>query len=61
MSKQEKKVPTLNTEDKEKSASIMLAINLDSAFKLYSFRIITHDQFVTQTKELISFFTQNIK
>lgn len=45
----------------ERSASIMLAINLDSAFKLYSFRIIDHTEYVLRTKELVKQFNQNVK
>lgn len=35
------------------SASIMLAIEIDSSFKLYSFHIISPEQYVERLKELV--------
>ncbi len=51
----------ITQEEAEKASAIMLAINLDSAFKLYSFRILTHQQFVSQAKELVQLFIENTK
>ncbi len=55
------KTVKLTQAEREKSSAIMLSINLESAFKLYSYRIISHEQFVSQTKELVSLFTKNIE
>lgn len=42
-----------------KSAAIMHAIEIDSNFKLYSYRIISPEQFASRTQELIKFFQQS--
>lgn len=47
--------------DNVKSAAIMHAIEIDSNFKLYAHRIISHEQFITRTQELIQFFNQTVK
>lgn len=33
--------------------AIMLAVELESAFKLYSYRILTPEQFIARTNELV--------
>ncbi len=44
----------LNQIDKKLSASIMLAIEMDSTFKLYSYRIIDQNAFMHRVSELIA-------
>lgn len=39
--------------DKIKANCIMHAIEIESNFKLYSYRIITHEVFIERTKELV--------
>lgn len=51
----------LTKEEANLSAAVMLAIELDSNFKLYSYRIIGADQFIEKTKELIQFYKSNTK
>lgn len=48
-------------EEKQRSAAIMLAIEIDSAFKLYSFRIIDHETYVQQVTDLTKFYHHTIK
>lgn len=56
-----KKVPQLTQQDKDLSSSIMLAIELDSSFRLYSFKIISHEQYISRTKELVQHFNKSRK
>ena len=42
--------------DTKLSKAIMLAIELDSSFKLYSFRIISPEQYQERVNELVSFY-----
>ncbi len=44
-----------------KSASIMHAIEIDSAFKLYSYRIISHEQYVARVQNLVQLFNHNME
>lgn len=57
----ETKTPELTQNEKEQSAAIMHAVNMDSNFKLYSYRIIDHATFISRTKELIALFKSNCK
>lgn len=42
------------------SAAIMLAIDLDSTFKMYSYRCISAEQYTERVKELTQFFTNEL-
>lgn len=55
------KTQKLTKDEAVKSAAIMHAIEVDSAFKLYSFRIISHEQYVSRIQNLVTLFNQNIK
>lgn len=44
-----------NLLDRNLSAAISLAIELDGSFRLYSYRVITPEQFISRAEELISF------
>ncbi len=43
------------------SASIMLAVQTDSAFKLYAHRVISHEQYRSQIAELVGNYRSSIK
>ncbi len=49
----------LTPTEKTLSASIMLAVDLDSSFKLYSFRVITPDQYNERVTTLVNNFIDN--
>lgn len=51
--------PQIQQEDKNRSAAIMLAIEISSNFKLYSYRIISHIDFTNRTIELLQVFDQS--
>lgn len=53
--------PSQKQADTILSAAIMHAIEMESNFKLYTYRIISQDQYITRTKELIQFFDQTLK
>ena len=42
--------------DSNLSAGIMLAVELDSAFKLYSFRVIDRNVFISKLNELVDYY-----
>lgn len=39
--------------------AIMLSVELESNFKLYSYRVITHEQFIDKVSELVQYY-QNV-
>lgn len=41
----------------ELQAAIMLAIDLESSFKLYSYRCLSPEAFIERTKHLVDLFT----
>lgn len=47
--------------DKQKSAAIWLSIDIEANFKLYSYRIISHDQFIARTNELVKLYQKATK
>ncbi len=47
---------TRTQEEINKSAAITHAIEVKSAFELYAYRIITHDQYISQITDLVNFF-----
>lgn len=51
----------LTKKDKERSDAIMHAIEIASNFQLYSYHVVSPEQFVNRTKELIQFFHQSKK
>lgn len=55
------KTPSKAQSDHIQSAAIMHAIEIESNFKLYSYRVISHEQFIARTKELIQFFNQSVR
>jgi len=57
----ELKAPKMSDTDKKLSGSIMHAIEIDSAFKLYSFRIISPEQYISRIAELIGLFNTSSK
>lgn len=46
----------LDKRNKELSAAIALSVELDGAFKLFSYRVIAPEQFVSKAKELVEFY-----
>ncbi len=54
---------TLSTKDMEhlKTASIMIAVNMETAFKLYSYRCIGEEQYQSRIDELIAQYQQERK
>lgn len=50
----------LTQQEKNQSAAIMHAVEIESSFKLYSYRIISHEQFVSRVTELTQLFQKNI-
>lgn len=61
MSQKTNKIPQLTQEEKDKASSIMLSVEIESNFKLYSYRIITHQQFTARVNELIQHYQNNTK
>lgn len=55
------KVAPMTEHEKTLSATIMLAVEMDSAFKLYSYRIIDHDTFISRVAGLIAIHEKNKK
>lgn len=51
----------LEKDSKSLSASIMLAIDLESNFKLYSYRCLTEEQFKERTYILVAQYKQETK
>ena len=51
----------LDQRNRKLSAAIMLAVDLESSFKLYSFRCIDVDNYIHRVDELISFYKKAIK
>lgn len=47
--------------DRQKSAAIWLSIDIEANFKLYSYRIISHDQFIARTNELVKLYQKALK
>ena len=47
--------------EKNQSAAIMLAIEIASNFKLFSYRIVDHEQFTLRTLELLQAFDHSYK
>lgn len=47
---QQKKIEAL------RAAAILLSIDVESNFKLYSYRIVDHDQFVQRLEEIIGLY-----
>lgn len=45
--------------ENNRSAAIMLAIEISSNFKLYSYRILPHEQFTQRTIELLQVFDKS--
>lgn len=56
MKPETKQIPSKAKSDHQLSVAIMHAIEIESNFKLYTYRIISPEQYVTRTKELIQFF-----
>jgi hypothetical protein len=50
------KTPQVTPEEQIKAASIMHAIEVKTAFELYAYRILSHEQFTDRIKELIQLF-----
>lgn len=48
-------------EDKRKGSAIMHAVETASAFQLYSYRIISHEQFISRVEELIALYQSQTK
>jgi hypothetical protein len=48
-------------QDTHRSAAILHAIEIESNFKLYSYRIIDHDVFLQRTLELTQLLTKTLK
>lgn len=46
--------------DAIKATAIMHAIEVSSSFKLYSYRIISHEQYIQRITELVGIFTHQI-
>ncbi len=64
MSKTEKNTEkTLSSKDMDylKTASIMIAVNMETAFKLYSYRCIDELQYQSRIEELIAQYQQERK
>lgn len=53
--------PAPTKEDIIRGASIMLAIEISSSFKLYSYHIIDHSEYQNRIKELVDFYLHQIK
>lgn len=45
-------------QNQEKNASIMLALELEQAFKMMSYRIIPTDNYVERCKEIVQYYIQ---
>jgi hypothetical protein len=56
-----KTIPSKSKSDHQQSVAIMHAIEIESNFKLYSYRVISHEQFLTRTKELVQYFKNEMK
>ena len=55
------KTPKLTDKEAQLSASIMHAVEIDSSFKLYSFRVISEEQFINRVLELTQIYKTNFK
>lgn len=44
----------------KRAATIMHAVEMASAFQLYSYRIISHEEFFTSVNELVHTFQKNL-
>lgn len=53
--------PRITKKDVQLSSSIMHSIEIDSAFRLYSHHIISPEQFIERTKELIDLYNSNLR
>jgi hypothetical protein len=51
----------LTKEERVKTASILHAIEIESAFKLYAYRVVSHENFITRVAELIQLYTKTVK
>lgn len=47
-------------QEKERSAAIMLAVEIESTFKLYAYHILSHEQYFERVKELTAVFQYSI-
>lgn len=61
METQTKQLPSKSKSDHERSVAIMHAIEIESNFKLYSYRVISHEQFLARSKELVQYFQSEMK
>ncbi len=61
MSKQEKTSHNLTEQEKTNASAIMLCIEIKSSFELYSFRIISPEQFTSRVNELIANYQTNVE
>lgn len=43
-------------EERRLQAAVLLSVDIESNFKLYSYRVISADNFLTRAKELSDFF-----
>lgn len=50
----------LQQEEKTQTAAIMLAVEIESNFKLFSYRIITKTDFVARTNDLLRIYQNSI-
>lgn len=53
--------PKMSKQDKDQSAAILHAIEMASSFQLYSYRIISHAQYIERVKELVQLFNSATK
>ena len=49
-------IPSQEENEKKLSKAIMLAVELEGTFKLYSYRIITPDQYQERVNDLVNFY-----
>ena len=50
-----------NKQDKQLAAAILLSVDIESNFKLYSYRVIDQEQFLQKQKDLVNFFNKAMK
>lgn len=46
--------------EKRRGSAIMLAVEIDSTFKLYSYHILDHEQYISRINELVDFYRYNL-
>lgn len=56
----EKVEKTTKQQEQERSAAIMLAVEMESTFKMYAYHILSHEQFFERVKELNEVFKYSI-